>query len=191
MKKKLFLPTLAVLAAAVAAPAWSQTTMKPGLWDINQHMESAGGEMEAAMAKMQKQMAAMSPEQRKMMEDTMARQGVKIGPAASGGGMNVQVCMTREMVERNEMPSQQRGSCKSTSQQRVGNTMKMAFVCSEPPSRGEGQFTFNSPESYTMKMNVESLDQGKARKMSMQSTGTWRGADCGNVKPPAGVLAGK
>jgi hypothetical protein len=189
--KQLFVPALVVLAAGMSAPAGAQT-MKPGLWEINQHMESSGGEMEAAMAKMQQQMAAMPPAQRKIMEDAMARQGMKAGAApGAGGGMNVQVCLTKEMVERNEMPSQQRGSCRSMAQQRIANTMKIAFVCTDPTSRGDGQITFNSPESYAMKMTVESMREGKASKMSMQATGSWRGADCGSVKPPQGTLTAK
>ena len=62
--------------------------------------------------------------------------------------------MTKEMVERNEMPAQQ-GDCRTTQQSAQRATrMKMAFTCTNPPSSGEGQMTFNSPESYTMKMTV-------------------------------------
>jgi hypothetical protein len=42
-----------------------------------------------------------------MAEEMMARQGVKMGPA---GGVTAKVCMSREMVEKNELPSQQ-GDC--------------------------------------------------------------------------------
>jgi len=52
-------------------------------------------------------MAGMPPEQRKQMQDMLAKQGMGQGGA---GGMSMKICMTREMVERNEMPSQQQGS---------------------------------------------------------------------------------
>jgi hypothetical protein len=40
--------------------------------------------MEKAMANMEKQMAGMSPEQRKQMQDMMAKQGMSMGrPAAA------------------------------------------------------------------------------------------------------------
>jgi hypothetical protein len=86
--------------------------------------------------------------------------------------------MTKEMVERNHMPSQQ-GDCKHTYSQRSGNTMKFAFVCTKPPSSGEGQITFASPEAYQTRMSTTS----GANKMDMQSSGRWLSTDCGAVKP--------
>jgi len=173
-----------LLAAALVAGASgaSAQSMKPGLWEITSKMQTGSGQMERQMAQAQERMANMPPDQRKMMEEMMARQGVKMG-TAGGGGMTMKVCMTKEMVERNEMPSQQRGDCKTTSQSRSGNTMKMAFACTNPPSSGEGQFTFNGSEGYTMKMAVNTTVQGKPETMNMDATGKWLGADCGDVKP--------
>jgi hypothetical protein len=175
-----------LLAAALvtAASAAGAQSMKPGLWEITSKMQTGSGQMERQMAQAQQQMANMPPDQRKMMEEMMARQGVKMG-TAGGGGMTMKVCMTKEMVERNEMPSQQRGDCKTTQQSRSGNTMKMAFACTNPPSSGEGQFTFNGSEGYTMKMAVNTTVQGKPETMNMDATGKWMGADCGDVKPRA------
>jgi hypothetical protein len=96
----------------------------------------------------------------------------------------VKVCMTREMVERNDLPAQQ-GDCKTTAQQRSGNTMKMVFACTKPPSSGDGQVTFLGPESYTMKMAVTTQAAGKVEKVNMEGSGKWLAADCGSVKPPA------
>jgi hypothetical protein len=176
-----FLLAAVLVAGASAAGAQS---MKPGLWEITSKMQSGSGQMERQMAQAQERMASLPPDQRKMMEEMMARQGVKMG-TAGGGGMTMKVCMTKEMVERNEMPSQQRGDCKTTSQSRSGNTMKMAFACTNPPSSGEGQFTFNGSEGYTMKMAVNTTVQGKPETMNMDATGKWLGADCGDVKPRA------
>jgi hypothetical protein len=174
-----FLLAAALLTGASAAGAQS---MKPGLWEITSKMQSGNGQMEKQMAEAQQRMANMPPDQRKMVEEMMARQGMKMG-TAGGGGMTMKVCMTKEMVERNEMPSQQRGDCKTTSQARSGNTMKMAFACTNPPSSGEGQFTFNGSDGYTMKMAVNTTVQGKPETMNMDATGKWLGADCGDVKP--------
>jgi hypothetical protein len=173
----LFAAVLATAAGAAGAQG-----MKPGLWEVTSKMQTGSGQMERQMAQAQQQMANMPPEQRKMVEEMMARQGVKMG-SAGGGGMTMKVCMTREMVERNEMPSQQRGDCKTTSQSRSGNTMNMAFACTNPPSTGEGQFTFNGSEAYTMKMAVNTAVQGKPETMNMDASGKWLGADCGDVKP--------
>lgn len=169
-----------LLAAGAAAGA---QTLKPGLWQITQNTQGSG-QMAQAMADMSKQMAAMPPEQRKMMQEMMARQGVQMGPAGAGGGMAVKVCMTKEMVERNAVPSQQ-GDCKTTQQSRSGNTMKVAFACTNPPSRGEGEVTMAGPEAYSSKMSVTTTVDGKPQKMDIHSTGKWLAADCGAVKPMA------
>lgn len=175
----------AVLLAASAITAGAQT-MKPGLWEIATQMQGGSGETAGAMAQAQKQMESMPPEQRKMMQDMMAKQGVQMG--ASGGGMAVKICMTQEMVDRNEVSARQSTSqndCTHTNSPRVGNTMKFSFVCTKPPSSGEGQVTFTSPEAYSMKMTTTTTMRGKPEKMEMQNTGRWLGTDCGTVKPMA------
>ncbi len=158
-------------------------TMKPGLWEINNKMHTSGGQMEQGMAQMQQQMASMPPEQRKMMQDMMARQGVSTG-AGGAAAMAVKVCMTKEMAERNEIPAQQDG-CKHTASPRSGNTMKMSFICTDPPSSGDGQVTFASSEAYTMKMTMNTVVQGKPEKVNMDASGKWLSADCGAIKPMA------
>lgn len=169
-------------ALALALPAGAQT-LKPGLWEINNKM--SGGEMDQAMAEMQKALAGMSPAERKQMEEMMARQGVKMAPGA-GGGMAVQVCMTKEQVERNDMPMEE--GCRMTRNSRSGNTLKMAYTCTKPPSSGQGEVTFHSPEAYTSRMTVKTVEQGKTQTITMDATGKWLGANCGNVKPMGGAV---
>ena len=159
----------------------SAQSMKPGLWEITHQMKMGSGEMNDKMAAMQQQMAKMPPEQRKMMEDMMAKQGVKMG-AAGPGGMSLKTCMTKEMVERNQVPTQQ-GDCTSTPSPRVGNTMKIAFTCTKPPSSGEGEITFSGSDAYAMKMKVNTQMRGKPETVDMEGSGKWLGADCGDVKP--------
>jgi len=175
----------AVLLAASAITAGAQT-MKPGLWEIATQMQGGSGETAGAMAQAQKQMESMPAEQRKMMQDMMTKQGVQMG--ASGGGMAVKICMTQEMVDRNEVSARQSTSqndCTHTNSPRVGNTMKFSFVCTKPPSSGEGQVTFTSPEAYSMKMTTTGNLRGKPEKMEMQTAGRWLGSNCGTVKPMA------
>jgi hypothetical protein len=181
---RLGLVRTALLGALLAGvlPAMAQST-KPGLWEINNKV-GGSAEMDKAMAQMQQQMAGMPPAQRKQMEDMMAKQGMSMG-AGAGGGMSVKVCMTREMVERNEIAQPQQGDCKSTASPRVGNTQKISFSCTQPPSSGEGQITFTSNEAYTMKMVTTSTVRGKPEKMTVEGSGKWLSADCGAVKPLA------
>ena len=161
-------------------------TIKPGLWEIITQMQDGSGELSAAMAEAQKQMANMPPEQRKMMQDMMAKQGIQLGTSGSNG-MSIKMCMTQEMVDRNEVTSRQgdhhQSDCTHTNSPRSGNSMKFSFVCAKPPSSGEGQVTFTSAEAYSMKMTTTSMARGKSEKMDMQTSGRWLGADCGNVKP--------
>jgi len=174
---------LAGATLAFAAGAHAQTT-KPGLWEMTNKMQSSSGEMEKAMANMEKQMASMPPEQRKQMQDMMAKQGMSMTPGA-GGGMSMKMCITKEMAERNELPQQQQGDCKTTRSPASGNTVKFSYTCAQPPSSGEGVMTFSGDTAYTMKMNVTSNVKGKPEKMTMDASGKWLSADCGAIKPIA------
>ena len=170
---------LATLACAMALPAAAQ--LKPGLWEINNKMNNP--QMDRAMAEMQQQLAAMPPEQRKQMEAMMSQRGMQMATPGAGGGMAMRMCMTKEMADRNDVPMQD--GCRMTSQQRSGNTMKMAFACTDPPSSGEGQFTFTSDQAYSSKMTIRTVAQGKTETTTMDTSGKWIGADCGSIKPPA------
>jgi len=178
MKALTLATTLA--AACLVAPVAAQT-LKPGLWEMQQKMHGSP-EMDQAMAEMRKEMANMPPEQRKQMEAMMARQGVQVAPGA-GGATAVRVCMTKEQVERNEIQLQQ-GDCRTTQQQRSGNTLKVSFTCGNPPMRGESQVTFASPESFTSRTTLSGAGAGK-QDTTIEGTGKWLAADCGNVKPLA------
>jgi hypothetical protein len=178
---------VAVLLGAACSMASAQS-MKPGLWETTNKMQSSSGQMEQGMAQMQEQMANMPPAQRKMVEDMMKQRGMSMsgGSGAGGaGGMTVKFCMTREMAERKEIPSQ-RGDCKTTRQQISGNTMKMAFTCTNPPSSGEGEVTFIGTDAYRMKMVVNTTMQGRPEKLNMEGSGRWLAADCGDIKPMTG-----
>jgi hypothetical protein len=178
MRTRLLLALLAFAATAVSAQ-----NLKPGLWEIQNQMQGANGsKMNQAMAEMQKQLASMPPEQRKMVEDAMAKQGAQMS-AAPGGGMAVKVCMTQEMVERNDLGAQQ-GDCTHSTTPRSGNTQKFSFSCTKPPSRGEGTVTFISPEAYTMNLKTSTTLKGREEALDIQAIGKWLGTDCGTVKPP-------
>lgn len=171
---------LALCLGVLAMAAQAQGTA-PGLWEIQNKM-GGNPQMDQAMAQMQQQMASMTPEQRKMMQDMMAKQGVAMAPG-KGGAMAVKVCITPEMAARQEMPTQNEGDCTSTVTSRSGNTMKMKFVCKQPPSDGEGTYTFQGDKAYTANMVMRTSHRGKPETMTMDTTGKWLSADCGAVKP--------
>ena len=176
---KLQYGVLAVALCGASVGALAQT-LKPGLWEISNKTQSNNAQTNKAMADMNKQLASMPADQRKMMEAMMVKQGVSM--AVGNQGMVMKICLTPEMVERHELPAQH-GDCKHTVSPRVGNVMKMSFTCAKPPSSGEGQMTFESPQAYTTQMVVNSTVAGKPEQMSMDSRGKWLSADCGAVQP--------
>lgn len=167
-----------VLGGALALPSSAQQ-IKPGLWEIS-HQSSGNGEVGAAMADMQKQMATMPPDQRKMMEQMMARHGVQMG---ANGAMRTKMCITPEMAKNNEVMMQQQGDCTHSRSPAAGGKMKFSFNCKNPRTSGEGEVAFSGDTSYQMNMRV--VSGPKNETMTMQGSGKWLGADCGKVKPVA------
>ena len=128
----------ALILGALAQLAQSQVT-KAGLWEVS---STSGGcaEIDTAMAQMQQQMASMPPEQRKQMEAVMARQGVNM--SSTPGVVSSKMCLTKEMIERSQMPVQTQGDCTSTTSNKTSTGMTFKFTCASPPSSGEGHYTF-------------------------------------------------
>ena len=174
---------LAALLVAMAATGLSAQTLKSGLWEITSQIQGGSGETARALAEAQKQLANLPPDQARIMRDMMAKQGVHLA-SVPGGGTAIKTCMTQDMVERNAVATQQ-GDCTHTSSPRVGNRMPFSFVCTQPPSRGEGQVTFVSPEAYSVQMAATAVVNGKPEKMDLQASGRWLGANCGTIQPLA------
>ncbi|MDO8887132.1 MAG: DUF3617 domain-containing protein [Hydrogenophaga sp.] len=173
--------TLLLSALSCFGVAQAQST-KPGLWEITQKM-GGNAEVDKAMAQMQQQMAGMSAAEKKMMQDMMARQGMSMPAASAGGGMAMKVCITPEMAAKQDMPVQADGECTTTITSRSVNSLKMTFVCKNPPSTGEGTYTFSGDTAYTMKMLMKTTHQGKPVSMTLDGQGKWLSASCGTVKP--------
>ncbi|WP_295637497.1 DUF3617 domain-containing protein [uncultured Methylibium sp.] len=167
----------AIGLVAIAQPAAvGAQASKPGLWEIRQQVQGDPAQQKQ-MDEMRKQMAAMPEAQRKQVEQMMGKHGAGMDPAS--GGTVARICLTKEDAARDGVPVDKRADC-SYEPQRSGNTTRLKYVCTKPPSQGEVELTALSPERYTMKMKG-SDDKGRA--MAMQGEGRWLGADCGDVKP--------
>ncbi len=179
--KRLLTWMLPLLLWAQADQGQAQTQkLAPGLWENTTQMNisSAAGGTDEAMARMQKEMAAMPPEQRKMVQDMMAKQGVGMGAQPN----SVRVCVSAEQAEKGTLP--QDGRCTQDSLQRSGNTLRMKFSCQgPPPSSGEGEYTFSSNKAYSGRMKVVTSVKGQPASMNMEVSGRWISADCGTLKP--------
>ena len=153
--------------------------MRPGLWEHSFTMKSQSGEMERTMQRMQEQMANMPPEQRQMIEQMLADQGMQVGPS----GQSVRICLSEEQAKRGMVP-QQDGNCSQEIVERRGNTIKFRFTCNGiPPSSGEGEVTILSSTAYTGKSTVDTTVQGSPEHMTIASSGKWLSSDCGKLRP--------
>ena len=63
--------------------------------------------------------------------------------------------------------------------------MTFKFTCASPPSSGEEHYTFMGDSAYSMKMKINSPQQGKPVVTTMDSSGKRLGADCGSITPMA------
>ncbi len=177
--------TLGLLLAATAALA--NPTVSPGLWEYRTSMVPSDPGMQQAMEKAQKALAGMSPEQRKMMEQMMASQGMSIGAvggAGAGGGtaITVKVCITPEQAAKQELPPSD-ARCTHRITGRTARSMKFAVECPAEQARGEGEMTFSSPKAYDGRFSMQQTREGQPLRMDSTIAARWLSADCGAVKP--------
>lgn len=180
----LLLIAACLLSASAFAPTRAQAqAIKPGLWEIKMNPQLSP-ERQAAMAQAQQQLAQMPADQRKMMEEMMAKAGVNANLAT--GAVTLKVCITADQAALNELPvhSQGQGSCKHQVQ-RKGAQILNQFSCSDPEVSGQGTTTLTSPEGYTSTLNTVSKNKssGKNETLVVNGSGRWLGADCGSIAP--------
>lgn len=162
------------LIAACAAVAHAQTAppIKPGLWQV-QSERSIDGQKAPDLGE---HMKNMPPEMRKRMEANMKQRGIDM----SGGPGQMKMCQTRESLERGQWQGEAT-NCKTDFSSRTGSSWKWRSVC--PESVSEGEATFTSADSYTVKTVTNTTRQGKATRMDMTLKAKFLGADCGDLKP--------
>jgi Protein of unknown function (DUF3617) len=171
---------LAAVCGLIGLSAQAQST-KPGLWEISSKLEGGSKpEMAKVMEEAQKQMAAMPPEQRKMMQEMMAKQGMNMS-IKSDGSTVMKVCITPEMANR--PPIEQQKDCTYNYPSRSGNTQRFSFQCTQPVTSGEGEIVFSGADAYAGKMKITTTEKGKKETMSMSTAGKFLGSTCGAIKP--------
>ena len=163
----------ALFALGFAAPAPPVAPIKTGLWQVHSEREMNGQKMPDAS----EHMKSMSPEKRAQFEAMMKQRGL-----ATGGDGGVQVCYTRDMLERSPWADQQTG-CKVSFSHRDAALWRWHTSCQQFASESDGEVAFQNRESYTVKVTSVSKMGGKARNSRITMTGKWLSADCGAVKP--------
>ncbi|MET3131582.1 hypothetical protein AAKU55_001844 [Oxalobacteraceae bacterium GrIS 1.11] len=173
---------LSIIAAGAfaAAPAAAQT-IKPGLWQIDNKMSSANADTNQAMASALQQLGNLPPEQRQMLEQMAAKNGMAMPKIGADGGLATTTCVTPEMAAQQQIPTGQPGNCTSNNVAVAGG-MKLSFTCSNPPSSGAGRLNFQGDKAFTMTMQVTANARGTPEQMRVDSSGKWLASAC-----PAGT----
>ena len=174
-------PLSLALGLLLLSGAAQAQRLTPGLWETQTQLKSSNAQVNEGMARMREQLAKMPPEQRKMMEGMMAKQGVSIGTGGNAGSFRY--CLSKEQAERGETPADAEGRCKRTSLEHSGNTTRFTFTCTNPPGSGSGTITRVSDKAYKMQMNLRNDNKGKPETLEMQHDARWVAADCGALKP--------
>uniref|UniRef100_A0A486XMU1 DUF3617 domain-containing protein n=1 Tax=Rheinheimera sp. BAL341 TaxID=1708203 RepID=A0A486XMU1_9GAMM len=164
---RIVLITLSLLLPTTAQ-ANPKLDMEPGKWQHSFSLQSAGGELEQAMAEMQKQLASMPAQQRQMMEAMLKQQGMSL----SLDGGSIEVCLTAADIARGQTP-QQDGCQQQLTEQ--GGRYLVSFQCTNPPSKGQGEFRLLNRKAYEGNLQVETSVKGKPQQMTMQQQGKWLG----------------
>lgn len=161
------LPFTLCLSPALA----SALDILPGVWEVSSHNMQVGGQAMPGMQEMLAQLQNLPPEQRQMMEGMLAKQGVKLG---AGG---VQMCLTAEQIEAQEIPLHDpRSGCSNEILERSATLWKFRFNC--PDAQGEGETRFLNDKEFTTR--VKGTYNGQPS--SMESTARWIGADCATLQ---------
>lgn len=167
-----------LITLALAAGNAECSSLRPGVWEYTTSVKTKSGEMEKAMAQMEQQMAMLPPEQRKMMEQTMAAQGV----AKSSKPNTYKVCVTKENAQQGFIPSSD-SRCRQQIVRKSGNTVWFTYTCKgNPPTSGEGTYTLIGDSAYKGNMKVKTMVNGKAEIMEMNMKGKWLSKDCRSLK---------
>ncbi|MFZ6844283.1 DUF3617 domain-containing protein [Undibacterium sp. RuTC16W] len=172
------LPTLLGLFIAIATPAvFAAGKMKPGLWEMTMQSDAM------------KNMPAIPPEQLEKMK----QMGIKI-PMMQNGGMTHQVCITKEMAERDHPGTGQKedAACQPKNMQNSGGTWSMDLICDSPDMKGTGTVKgmYSGDSAMQSTYDFKGVSHGKPISQHMETKGKWLSADCGDVKP-AGEMAKK
>ncbi|MBD1550281.1 DUF3617 domain-containing protein [Pseudomonas typographi] len=166
----------AVLLTLLLAPLAHGQMLQPGLWELTTSNMQVDGKPLPDMQFMLDQLKNLAPEQRTMMEQALANQGITVG------GNGIRSCLTPEQVKTNDIPLQDpKSGCTQQITERKGNVWKFRFNC--PKAQGAGEAHFLSDREFTTTVSGTFNASGTSQQGSMNTRALWLGTDCGAVKP--------
>jgi len=167
-----------IISVFILPTLYAAPDILPGLWENKIEMSSKSGKIEQAMAQAQQMLASMPPEQRKMMEDMMAKQGVNMDFA----NRIVQTCITQERINKFDLSETEEG-CEQTFEEKNKNHYSLTLECPQKNMSGRGDFVINNNKSYASTIVLDVNMNGQADTMTLKQQGTWLATDCGNITP--------
>lgn len=149
--------------------------IRPGLWEFSSDDIEVDGMQMPGVAQMIEQMKGLPPEQRKMMEEMLAAQGVELG--ANG----MRICLSEAQVKSRKLPFQDEPGCSQTITEQTERLWRFTFAC--PDAKGQGETRLISEREVASVIESDyrvGTQQGTSR---MRSTGKWVSEECGALKP--------
>jgi hypothetical protein len=154
--------------------AQGQSKQKPGLWEVTSQMTMAG-----------------MPQMPQMPQGAQMPPGMQM-PQSPFAPHTSQVCVTQAMVDKygGPMSNPPRGDCQTTNVVIKPDGMTADISCTgQMNAKGTVTATFtDSNTSSTTVHLVGTMQMGQNSRpvdMTMHSTSTYKGPDCGSVKPMA------
>lgn len=167
-----------LLLVALALPTLSHAQafdVKPGLWEHSIDLKSESGRLEVALELARTQMQLLPPAQRKAVEDTLARQGIK----ADFVNQTFQNCITEEEAASGTFQFAEDGGCAQTSVRNEGAATHISFTCAQ----GQGELTLTNGTAYTGSSSMELNFAGVPEKATATHSGRWVGESCTALAP--------
>ena len=168
-KSRVSVPVLATMACCVflfSLGAGAQTNRKPGLWESTSTMTWQQSPMPS---------------------------GMQMPPGASsafgGGPHTTQVCVTQAMIDKYGAPiPQTRGNCTLSNVQMKSGGMSADWICTgQMAGKGSFETTWTDSDHAHTKVHftgaMQMGPQSRPVEYSMESSSTYKGSDCGSVKP--------
>jgi hypothetical protein len=172
---KIRFPILALALTALSSMAQAQM-LQPGLWEMTTSNMQVDGNAMPDMQVMMGQLKMLAPEQRAMMEQMLAKQGITVGEKG------IRSCLTPAQVKSDDIPLQDaKSGCTQKITERNGKVWKFQFTC--PKAQGAGEAQFLSDREFLTKVSGTFNASGTQQKGSMNTRAVWLGQDCGTVKP--------
>lgn len=168
-----------MMGCCVVVPAvfsYGQTKQQPGLWEVTAQV-SMGGQG--------------APRMPQLPPGVQLPPGMQM-PASPFAPHTSQVCVTQAMIDKYGGPysNPPHGNCKVTNVTMKPNSMTANLVCTgqmNATGTVESAWTDNGTVKSTVHITgtMQTGQNSMPVDMTMQSTSTYKGADCGSVKPLA------